>query len=53
MLYWLQVVIDTLFLCVCEDQNLNGEEGKWRQTAIANLSAARKSHLPEADPINA
>ncbi|KAG8277107.1 hypothetical protein J6590_050017 [Homalodisca vitripennis] len=48
-----EVVIDTLFLCVCEDQNIHGDEGKWRQSAIANLSAARNNtHIPEEAPIN-
>ncbi|XP_054274772.1 choline transporter-like 1 [Macrosteles quadrilineatus] len=48
-----EVVIDTLFLCVCEDQNIHGDEGRWRQTAIANLSAARKAaNLGEQQPIN-
>lgn len=34
-----QTVIDTLFLCICEDKNLNGENGKWRQSALAQIAS--------------
>ncbi|XP_043275999.1 choline transporter-like 1 isoform X2 [Venturia canescens] len=30
-----ETVIDTLFLCICEDKHLNGENGKWRQSPLA------------------
>ncbi|KYN03777.1 PREDICTED: CTL-like protein 1 [Cyphomyrmex costatus] len=51
-----ETVIDTLFLCVCEDKNLNGENGKWRQSALAQIGASssnangQQSH--EMTPIN-
>lgn len=51
-----QTVIDTLFLCICEDKNLNGDNGKWRQSALANVgdnntnSNGQQSH--ELSPIN-
>ncbi|XP_012265201.2 choline transporter-like 1 isoform X1 [Athalia rosae] len=51
-----ETVIDTLFLCICEDKNLNGENGKWRQSALANIgrpnsnSNGQQSH--ELSPIN-
>ncbi|XP_001604227.1 CTL-like protein 1 [Nasonia vitripennis] len=50
-----ETVIDTLFLCVCEDKNLNGDNGKWRQSALAQLATntttnGQQSH--ELDPIN-
>lgn len=32
-------MIDTLFLCICEDKNLNGENGKWRQSALAQIGS--------------
>lgn len=53
--FYLQTVIDTLFLCVCEDKNLNGDNGKWRQSALAQLASnsstnGQQSH--ELDPIN-
>lgn len=32
-----ETIIDTLFLCVCEDKNLNGENGKWRQFGLAQI----------------
>ncbi|RLU24174.1 hypothetical protein DMN91_004384 [Ooceraea biroi] len=51
-----ETVIDTLFLCICEDKNLNGENGKWRQSALAQIGASssnangQQSH--EMTPIN-
>ncbi|XP_063982446.1 choline transporter-like 1 [Diachasmimorpha longicaudata] len=38
-----EMVIDTLFLCVCEDQNLNGENGRWRQSTFAQIGAKNMS----------
>lgn len=32
-----ETIIDTLFLCVCEDKNLNGDNGKWRQFGLAQI----------------
>lgn len=40
----LQTVIDTLFLCICEDKNLNGENGKWRQSALAQIGSNTSSN---------
>lgn len=34
-----EMVVDTLFLCVCEDRNLNGADGKWRTSRLAELGA--------------
>ncbi|XP_058798501.1 choline transporter-like 1 [Phymastichus coffea] len=34
-----ETVIDTLFLCICEDKNLNGDNGNWRQSALAQLAS--------------
>ena len=50
-----ETVIDTLFLCICEDKNLNGENGKWRQLALAQIgsnsnSNGQQSH--ELSPMN-
>ncbi|XP_029154724.1 CTL-like protein 1 isoform X2 [Nylanderia fulva] len=51
-----ETVIDTLFLCICEDKNLNGDNGKWRQSALAQLGSfssntnGQQSH--EMTPIN-
>ncbi|XP_015586774.1 CTL-like protein 1 [Cephus cinctus] len=50
-----ETVIDTLFLCVCEDKNLNRENGRWRQSALAQIgsntsSNGQQSH--ELAPIN-
>lgn len=32
-----EVVVDTLFLCVCEDKTINGNAGRWRQSNLAKL----------------
>ncbi|XP_018897276.1 choline transporter-like 1 isoform X2 [Bemisia tabaci] len=46
-----EIVIDTLFLCMCEDKNMNGEEGAWKNTGVAALVA--KDQVPsELAPIN-
>ncbi|XP_046742542.1 choline transporter-like 1 [Diprion similis] len=51
-----ETVIDTLFLCICEDKNLHGENGKWRQSALANIGSANPSNNGqqslELSPIN-
>uniref|UniRef100_A0A1B6DF63 Choline transporter-like protein n=1 Tax=Clastoptera arizonana TaxID=38151 RepID=A0A1B6DF63_9HEMI len=47
-----EIVIDTLFLCMCEDKNINGETGQWKQNALANLSASKVGQPPELAPIN-
>lgn len=32
-----QMVVDTLFLCVCEDRTINGPNGRWRESNLAHL----------------
>jgi len=32
-----EMVVDTLFLCVCEDKNINGPSGRWRESNLAHL----------------
>lgn len=32
-----EMVVDTLFLCVCEDKNINGNSGRWKDTNLAHL----------------
>lgn len=32
-----QMVVDSLFLCVCEDRNLNGDEGRWKNSRLSEL----------------
>lgn len=39
-----ETVIDTLFLCVCEDKNLNGENGKWRESGLAQLGQSTNTN---------
>ncbi|KAK2583579.1 hypothetical protein KPH14_009523 [Odynerus spinipes] len=50
-----ETVIDTLFLCICEDRNLGGENGKWRQSPLAQIASdvntnGQQSH--ELSPMN-
>ncbi|KAI4501139.1 hypothetical protein M0802_003942 [Mischocyttarus mexicanus] len=51
-----ETVIDTLFLCICEDKNLGGENEKWRQSPLAQIGSdvntnGQQSH--ELSPMNA
>lgn len=53
--FYFQTVIDTLFLCICEDRNLGGENGKWRQSPLAHIGSdvntnGQQSH--ELSPMN-
>lgn len=31
------MVVDTLFICVCEDRKLNGAEGRWNESGLASF----------------
>lgn len=31
------MVVDTLFMCVCEDRNINGADGRWKNSKLAEL----------------
>lgn len=36
--FWnFQMVVDTLFLCVCEDRTINGPNGRWKESNLAHL----------------
>ncbi|KAL4708361.1 hypothetical protein ACJJTC_019597 [Scirpophaga incertulas] len=37
-----EMVVDSLFLCVCEDRNMNGAEGKWKNTRLAELGGHKR-----------
>ncbi|XP_039296274.1 choline transporter-like 1 [Nilaparvata lugens] len=51
-----EIVIDTLFLCVCEDQNMNGEAGRWRERTLSSIRSTNGNSnsrmVPELKPIN-
>lgn len=32
-----QMVVDTLFLCVCEDRAINGSQGRYKESKLAHL----------------
>lgn len=34
------MVVDTLFLCICEDRNRN-EDGRWKSSKLAELGDAK------------
>ncbi|KOB66589.1 Choline transporter-like protein 1 [Operophtera brumata] len=46
MLSLYEMVVDSLFLCVCEDRNMNGVEGKWKHSRLAELGG----HAREPEP---
>ena len=31
------MVVDTLFLCVCEDRAINGPQGRYKESKLAHL----------------
>ncbi|XP_060801052.1 choline transporter-like 1 isoform X2 [Amyelois transitella] len=37
-----EMVVDSLFLCVCEDRNMNGSDGKWKNSRLAELGGHRR-----------
>lgn len=48
-----ETVIDTLFLCICEDQTINKDEGPWKQSALAAVAMSKPgSSVPELSPMN-
>lgn len=56
----LQIVVDTLFLCVCEDRTINGPNGRWKESNLAKLLGEepqqaieeQRVHSVEMTPIN-
>ncbi|XP_053602258.1 choline transporter-like 1 isoform X1 [Plodia interpunctella] len=40
-----EMVVDSLFMCVCEDRNMNGGDGKWKHSRLAELGG----HTREQD----
>ncbi|XP_059062134.1 choline transporter-like 1 [Achroia grisella] len=37
-----EMVVDSLFLCVCEDRNMNGADGKWKHSRLAELGGHKQ-----------
>lgn len=46
-----EMVVDTLFLCVCEDKTLNGRSGRWAQSNLAKLVGEEPLQPGEEPPI--
>ncbi|XP_058461950.1 choline transporter-like 1 [Malaya genurostris] len=44
-----EMVVDTLFLCVCEDRTINGNSGRWKESNLARLLG----EAPETDAVEA
>ncbi|XP_053684452.1 choline transporter-like 1 [Sabethes cyaneus] len=44
-----EMVVDTLFLCVCEDRTINGNSGRWKESNLARLLG----ESPETDAVEA
>ena len=45
------MVVDTLFLCVCEDKTINGRGGRWAQSNLAKLVGEEPLQPGEEPPI--
>lgn len=43
------MVVDSLFLCVCEDRNMNGNDGRWKNTRLAELGGHKPQSYDEQD----
>ncbi|XP_037933958.1 choline transporter-like 1 [Teleopsis dalmanni] len=46
-----EMVVDTLFLCVCEDKTINGRAGRWAQSNLAKLLGEEPLQPGEEPPI--
>ncbi|BFF97733.1 CTL-like protein 1 [Drosophila madeirensis] len=46
-----EMVVDTLFLCVCEDKQINGRAGRWAQSNLAKLVGEEPLQPGEEPPI--
>ncbi|XP_061710544.1 choline transporter-like 1 isoform X1 [Cydia pomonella] len=44
-----EMVVDTLFLCVCEDRNMNAGEGRWKSSRLAALGGHPPGDLDTTD----
>ncbi|XP_068630522.1 choline transporter-like 1 isoform X2 [Battus philenor] len=47
-----EMVVDSLFLCVCEDRNMNGSDGRWKNSRLANLEG-HNPNKPDDEQDNA
>lgn len=45
------MVVDTLFLCVCEDKTINGRAGRWARSNLAKLVGEEPLQAGEEPPI--
>lgn len=43
------MVVDSLFLCVCEDRNMNGNDGRWKNSRLAELGGHKGDKYDEQD----
>ncbi|XP_017107767.2 choline transporter-like 1 [Drosophila bipectinata] len=48
-----EMVVDTLFLCVCEDKAINGRSGRWAQSNLAKLVGEEPLQPGEEPPVEA
>ncbi|XP_026328516.1 CTL-like protein 1 isoform X2 [Hyposmocoma kahamanoa] len=45
-----EMVVDSLFLCVCEDRNMNGDEGRWKNSRLSELGGdSQKRNIEGAE----
>lgn len=38
------MVVDSLFMCVCEDRNMNGSDGRWKSSRLAELGGHKSNN---------
>lgn len=43
------MVVDALFICVCEDRNMNGGGGRWKDSRLAELGGGAEASKRAAD----
>lgn len=45
------MVVDTLFLCVCEDRTINGPNGRYRESKLAHLLGEEPAEQPDGQQV--
>lgn len=45
------MVVDTIFLCVCEDRTINGPSGRYKQTKLAHLLGEDPVEQPDGQQV--
>ncbi|XP_031631172.1 CTL-like protein 1 [Contarinia nasturtii] len=46
-----EMVVDTLFLCVCEDRAINGSQGRYKESKLAHLVGEEPNEQPDGQEV--